>query len=136
MQRSYGTVRYIIVRYSTVQYSTVLPPERAPKVLAPSLFFLHSYSIIIALANGLGNKFEFEISFYQLFYTCYIHNIHVYTSQCRAPQGPTYLKNHSLVPVSLSLIHYITNSITICTIQNINTSLNFFSITFSETKEV
>ena len=24
MQRSYGTVRYIIVRYSTVQYSTVL----------------------------------------------------------------------------------------------------------------
>ena len=32
------------------------------------------------------------------------------------------------------LLHYV--SITICTVQNINTSLNFFSITISEMKEV
>ena len=113
-QQEWPMLSYSIYVVCSLYVTFLLPPERAPKVLAPSLFFLHSYSIIIALANGLGNKFEFEISFHQLFYTCYIHNIHVYTSQCMAPQGPTYLKNHSLVPVSLSLIHHHNQTDTLC----------------------
>ena len=49
-------------------------------------------------------EFTKNLPFHQLFYTC----------QCMAPEGPTYLKNHSLASVSLSLSHHHNQTDTLC----------------------